>query len=320
MPAESLYSLYCKKENAHEDPIYCIVWTTIKPTVDSNATPQEYVISGGLDGYVKIWKIVDKEFELFHLLDDHELAIISIATSPDGRTIATTSMDFHLMLWDTLSGNKIRHVMNTGPDIWKVKFSPDGNFIVASGHCGKLAVYSIEQDSITQYLDTREMFAVCVAWSGNGKHIASGSINGKTCIFNVAQSKLVHCLDSHTHTITSIDFSPNSKLLATGSKDGYLKLFDVASGNNLYSHHIKHWVLIVNFSPDGKRIVFGNSGGQVVITTVDGLKVIYSFNEHSKMVFGAQFNRKGNKVASISKDRSICLYECPVPKSEDKLN
>ncbi|XP_038221919.1 WD repeat-containing protein 61-like [Zerene cesonia] len=317
MPAESLYSLYCKKENAHEDPIYCVVWTTIKPTGGSNAPPQDYIVSGGLDGHLKVWKLNDKKFELFHSLGDHVLAIISIAISPDGHTIATTSLDSHLILWDTIPGKKIRDVTNGGPDTWKVKFSPDGNNIVASGHTGKLAVYNIEQNRVIQYLDTREKFAVCVAWSNDSKHIASGSINGKASIFNVAQGKLMHCLDLHTHTVTCVDFSPNSKLLVTGSKDGCLKLFDVESGNNLYSNYMQHWVLNVGFSPDGTRIVSGNSGGQVVVTTVEGLKRIYSFQEHSSMVFGVQFNPKGNKVVSIAKDQNICLYECPIPKSED---
>lgn len=44
----------------------------------------DYVITGGLECRVKVWKIKNNNLELLHNLKGHTMAVVSIAVSPKG--------------------------------------------------------------------------------------------------------------------------------------------------------------------------------------------------------------------------------------------
>ncbi|CAK1542261.1 unnamed protein product [Leptosia nina] len=313
MPTETAvqYSLLSKKENAHEDPIYCCAWTKIKPTGDSLEKSQDYIVSGGLDGNVKVWRVAYNKLELLYNLQGHSMAIVSIAISPDGHTLATTSLDSVLIIWELSSGFKVHEIETSATDTWNVAFSPDGSKIVTGSHTGKLIMYDVEKKNVVKSLDTRGSFALCVAWSKDSKYIASGSVDGSICIFDVVQGKLIHTIDGHTETIRSIEFSHNNQLLLTASNDGFAKLFKVASGDLQCSLKLEKWLLSAKFSLDGTRVALGTSDGEVIIATVSDLKVLHTFQEHTSMVCGVQFNAESEMVVSVAKDRTINIYGCP---------
>ncbi|CAF4825726.1 unnamed protein product [Pieris macdunnoughi] len=311
MTAAKAYSLLCKKENAHEDPIYCCAWTKIMPTGDSNEKAKDYIVTAGLDGISKVWEIKNNKLELLHVLKGHSMAIVSVAISPDGYTLATTSLDSILIIWELSTGNKVHEIETGSIDTWKVAFSPDGTKVVSSTHTGKLIIYDVEKKNVLKVLDTRAKFALCVSWSKDSKFIASGNVDGNICIFDETQGKLIHTVEAHTEGVRSIEFSPNSKLVITASSDGFVKLFNVASGDLQASLELKTWVLQAGFSPDGACIAAGTGDGEVVIASTSGLKILKTFQDHSKIVWGVQFNSSSEKVVSVSKDKSINIYECP---------
>ncbi|XP_047506548.1 WD repeat-containing protein 61-like isoform X2 [Pieris napi] len=282
MAAAKAYSLLCKKENAHEDPIYCCAWTKIMPTGDSNEKAKDYIVTAGLDGISKVWEIKNNKLELLHVLKGHSMAIVSVAISPDGYTLATTSLDSILIIWELSTGNKVHEIETGSIDTWKVAFSPDGTK------------------------------------SKDSKYIASGTVDGNICIFDETQGKLIHTVEAHTKDVRSIEFSPNSKLVVTASNDGFVKLFNVASGDLQGSLELKTWVLHVGFSPDGACIAAGTGDGEVVIASTSGLKILKTFQDHSHIVWGVQFNSSSEKVVSVSKDKSINIYECPKLQTNKK--
>ncbi|CAH0718194.1 unnamed protein product, partial [Brenthis ino] len=317
MPAAAVYSILNKKENAHNDPIYCCAWATIKTKNNERVSQQDYLVTGGLDNLVKVWHLDNNRLELLHTLEGHCMAIVSIAVSPDGYSIASSSLDSTLIIWELTSGNKVHEIKTGTTDVWKVAFSPDGTKVVSGSHTGKLIVYDIVNNTVNKILDTRGKFALCVAWSRDGKYVASGSVDGAVYMFNESQSKLIHTIEAHTLTVRSVDFSPNSQLLLTASNDGDVKIFDVAGGNQRSVLNFKSWALSACFSPDGTRVAVAVGDGTVAIALLD-LKILKSFQEHVDTVWDIKFNSEGNKLLSIGKDKTINIYECPIPTKSAK--
>ncbi|XP_049871695.1 WD repeat-containing protein 61-like [Pectinophora gossypiella] len=321
MPAAAVHSILLKKENAHDDPIYCCAWTKTNTTGDSKAQLTDFIVTGGLDSLVKVWKLENNKLELLHSLQGHSMAVVSIAVSPDGYTLATTSLDCSMIIWDMLAGQLVHKIEADMTYVWKVTLSPDGTQIVASSHTGKLDVFSVEFGKLDRVLDTRGKFATCVAWSADGKYIASGSVDGIVCIFDVAQGKILHTIEAHTKMIRSITFSPKCKSVISASDDGNVKIFDVASAGHQYTLQHKCAALAVCASPDGARVASAAADGSVRVAVTDGLHVLHTFTEHTDSVCGVQFNAEGTKLLSVSKDKSINIYECPVvttPKNPPK--
>ena len=57
---------------------------------------------------------------------------MSVAFSPDGKTLASGSMDDSIKLWDVASGKNTATLKGHDNDVYSVAFSPDGKTL-ASG-------------------------------------------------------------------------------------------------------------------------------------------------------------------------------------------
>lgn len=46
----------------------------------------DFVVTGGLDGLIKVWKLENNKLELLHTLQGHTMAVVSVSISPDGHS------------------------------------------------------------------------------------------------------------------------------------------------------------------------------------------------------------------------------------------
>ncbi|XP_072938008.1 uncharacterized protein [Epargyreus clarus] len=311
MLATSAYSLLYKKENAHVDHIYCCAWTQANLSDDESAPPKDIIVTAGSMGIINVWEWGDNKLQLRTMLKDHRLAVTSLSFSPDGLTLVSTAMDFCLNVWDMVSGERVHKI--PAPSVWKATFAPDGMHIVTGCHSGELVIYNVVKGSVVTVIDTSDRFAIDVSWSPNDQYIASGSTSGTVYVLDSVHGKIVHRFRDHRESIKSVEFSPNSKVLLTSSTDGSFKLYDVKTGVLLHSLHQPAWALSACFAPDGKRVALATAAGEVMLALVDGLQVLRTFEEHDDDVCQVQFNPKGDKVISVSKDKSINIYDCPSP-------
>ncbi|HAT20192.1 MAG TPA: hypothetical protein DCS85_08560 [Verrucomicrobiales bacterium] len=86
----------------------------------------------GIDDFentVSLWDATTGE----HLgtLPGHKQTIWSVAFSPDGRTLATSSADGTLRLWNVASHRELMSIDQGGASLAHLRFSPDGTFLVA---------------------------------------------------------------------------------------------------------------------------------------------------------------------------------------------
>lgn len=320
MPVNTIYSILLKKENAHDDPIYCCTWAKINFSGDSAVTSKDFIVTGGLDCLVKVWTLQNDKLQLVYTLKGHRMAVVAVAVSPTAPIIASSSLDSSLIFWDLGSGKMLTEIPTGASDVWKMAFSGDGEHLCTGGHTGKVHIYGVKSGTLDKVLDTRGKFILSVACSGNSKYIATGAEDGVLCILDATQAKVVHTVQAHSKPIRNLAFSPCNKRLATVSNDGFVRLYDVASAGLQYSLNLKCWAVGICFSGDGTRIATAAADGTVRVVLTEGLIVLNTFQEHTDMVWGVNFNSNNKRLVSVSKDTCINIYECPPlpPKTEKK--
>ncbi|XP_075979603.1 WD repeat-containing protein SL1-17-like [Anticarsia gemmatalis] len=311
MPANVVYSILFKKENAHDDPIYCCAWVKSNVSGDSANAAKDLIVTGGLDGVVKVWKMQNDRLEQIHALEGHLMGVVSVAINPAASMIVSASLDSNMILWDLNSGKKITEVAIGESDVWQLVFSPDGEHVATGGHLGKVQVFNVSHGSIDKTLDTRGKFILSIDWSPDGKYIATGSEDGTVCILDVQQGKVLHTIEAHSQPIRSVSFSPCSNRLATASNYGFIKVYGVVSAGLQGSLGHKTWMSSVCFAPDGVRIAAGAADGSVRVVNSQDLTLLNTFQEHNDTVWGVHFDSSSKKLISVSKDKCINLYECP---------
>lgn len=98
-----------KEEAAHEDSIWSCTWgrtridkpkkttggdedehmedSTEEGKDASDPEYKDFIVTGGLDDFVKIWDVDDEKLRLRYSMAGHSLGVVSVTVSPDGKSI-----------------------------------------------------------------------------------------------------------------------------------------------------------------------------------------------------------------------------------------
>ena len=142
-------------------------------------------------------------------------------------------------------------------------------------------------------------------------------------VFNVLDGGLAQRLEGHSGGVMNLSFSPEDNMLASAGSygDGKLRLWHVSDGKLIAEQPVQEpsswqrltskWkqVRAVNFSKDGRLIVFGGSDSVVyLVSAVDG-RILKAFTGHSDMILGVAFSEDGQKVLSASADGAVKIWK-----------
>ncbi len=241
------------------------------------------IVSTSWDKTIKLWNIEGKllhtltghndavdsvsfESKLLHTLFGHNDAVDSVSSSPDGKTIASTSWKGTIKLWN-IEGKLLHTLFGHNDAVDSVSFSPDGKTIASASRDKTIKLWNIE-GKFLHTLSGHKAAVNSVSFSPNGKTIVSVSRDKTIKLWNI-EGKLLHTLSGHEAAVDSVNFSPDGKTVASASRDGTIKLWNIEGKllHTLCGHH--DGVNSVSFSPDGKTIASGSEEGTVILWNLD---------------------------------------------------
>jgi WD40 repeat protein len=105
------------------------------------------------------------------ILSRHAKVVVGLAFSPDGRALATCSMDGTVRIWDYPTGHERSCLSHHRMGVSTVAFSPDGKTLASDGGDGKVILWNVAQG---EQLMTLDGAASALAFSPDGKILAGG--------------------------------------------------------------------------------------------------------------------------------------------------
>ena len=253
-------------------------------------------------------------------LPGHEAAITSIAFSPDGGTLASSSFDEALCLWDPLTGKELRRI--TGhPKLCSAAFSPDGSTLASAGWDGTVRFWHTASGRAGRVLQANPDRILSIAFCPDGKTVAAAGPDATLSLWHVATGKRMGVLHGRVNTNYALGFSPDGKWLASSSfHDQAVQLCAVQNGST--RRRLGDTDTSVNcfaFSPDGKSLVTGGSDGQLLLWEVASAGVRLRFKTHASTVQCVAFAPDGQTLASGHDDGLICVWDTKSAKQRCRL-
>jgi RNA polymerase sigma factor (sigma-70 family) len=266
----------------------------------------------------------------------HQSGVYATAVSPDGRTIATGSLDRTVRLWDAATGKELRRLEGHTDSVFCLGYSPDGKLLVSAGNDGLVLVREAATGKVVRRLSGR-----CAAFSPDGKLLAT-AVNRRLpdiVLWDLTTGKEVRRLRGHKVGIFCLAFSPDGKTLASGGMGTLLglsagepsdvcsmRLWDVASGKERFRFgEPQEFVHALVFTPDGRTLISGGeprgAGDRVSIRlweTATG-KERGRITGHRDRVWSLALSPDGRTLASGSMDETARLWDWRAGKELRRL-
>ncbi|MBW4428047.1 MAG: hypothetical protein KME50_27300 [Nostoc desertorum CM1-VF14] len=253
-------------------------------------------------------------------LEGHSSAVISVAFSADGKTIASASDDKSVKLWNASTGKEISTLKGHSSAVISVAFSPDGKTIASASSDKSVKLWNASTGKEISTLKGHSSAVISVAFSPDGKTIASASSDNSVKLWNASTGKEISTLKGHSSAVTSVAFSPDGKTIASASGDKSVKLWNASTGkeiSTLKGHSSA--VISVAFSADGKTIASASDDNNVKLWNASTGKEISTLKGHSSAVISVAFSADGKTIASATDDNSVKLWNASTGKEISTL-
>ncbi len=220
----------------HQSFVGTLAWSPDGSKIASGSgyPPDNPRYNPNIDHTVHVWNVQTARL-LFPPYAGHSGQVKQVAWSPDGKQIASASVDKTVQVWNASDGSSAYTFTHQQGEIWAVAWSPDGTRLVSGSHDGTVQIWPpvIDPPTITFYGHTDGVNTV--AWSSDGKYIASGSGNTEkppishdntVCIWDINKEKSLLIYTGHKNVIEAVAWSPDSKRIASASDDHTVQLWE----------------------------------------------------------------------------------------------
>ncbi|MBW4492501.1 MAG: AAA-like domain-containing protein [Oscillatoria princeps RMCB-10] len=238
------------------------------------------------------------------VLRGHRGPVESVCFSPDSQSVATASDDRTVRLWD-LSGKQIGAFRAHQGPVESVCFSPDGRFLATGSDDRTAKLWELSGKQIVEFTG-HEDWVKSVCFSGDGRFLATGSHDCTARLWDLSGKPIAE-FTGHEDWVKSVSISPDGRLLATVSDDGTLRLWELSGSPIAVFQGHQGPVKSVCFSPDSQFVATGSDDRTAKLWSLSGSEI--TLKGHQGAVKSVCISADGRFLATGSADRTARLWD-----------
>jgi WD40 repeat protein/tRNA A-37 threonylcarbamoyl transferase component Bud32 len=239
-------------------------------------------------------------------LSGHQGQLNSVAWSPDGRKLATTSNDRTAKVWDASTG-RVLLTLRGEAAAFNAAWSPDGSKLATASNELAAMVWDAKTGRELSALRGHQNIVFGIAWSPDGSKLATASADQTAKVWQVGTGRELLTLRGHQNQILAVAWSPDGSKLATACVDHTAKVWDSSTGRELLTlRGHQSPVRSIAWSPDGSKLATASddqtakvweAGTGVELLTLRG------------GVYTVACSQDGHKLATASLDRTATIWD-----------
>lgn len=265
---------------------------------------------------IRVWSVATGQ-QLLTL--HHANWIWRIAFSPDGKLLATSSIDQVAKIWDVATGECLHTLEGEVDGCFAVTFSPDGRWLIGSGDLSVKVWDTVSwQQNITLTGHTEKVIAVACSKQplvSGGYILASSSYDRTIKLWDSSTGNCLYTLEGHTAAVFHIIFSPDDQLLSSASADHTIQLWEVATGRHIKTLEGHKGVVPATTFITGHNMLASCSFDRTIrLWNLQTGQCFKTLQGHAKDIWFIAASPNGQLLASNGDDKFIKLWDVQTGK------
>ncbi len=283
-------------------------WEVASPTA-----PIQFPLlaSSSHDGTVKLWDAASHS--PLTTLVAHEAVVERVVFAPDGKSFATSSGDFTIKVWDTLTLD-VKFTLENSGGVEPIAFNADGALLASGGADGVVRMWDCNTRKLKVEFPGLKSAVISLAVSPDGRLVIAGTNAGTLTVWNSGTQRVLLTRRFDAGGVSDIAFSPSGKLFATATGDGVPRIWDSGQLKEVaILEGDKHNAGIerLAFSPDGKLLATASEDATCRVWNVVDPKRsrLLGTLPHKENVWGVAFSPDSKTIATGSMDGGVRVWD-----------
>ncbi|KAG4302744.1 hypothetical protein PCANB_001043 [Pneumocystis canis] len=276
------------------------------------------ILSGSMDSKIKLWDVYHDR-SLLRTYSGHSTGVRDITFTNDGRKFLSASYDRMIKLWDTETGQCISR-FTTGKIPYVIKFNPDDDKqheFLAGMSDKKIIQFDINSGEIIQEYDHHLGAVNTITFIDENRRFITTSDDKSLRAWEYGiPVPIKYIAEPYMHSMPSVALHPSGKYVACQSLDNQIIVFSVVDKfrqrrhKNFKGHSCAGYALEINFSPDGRLLCSGDSGGYACFWDWKTCRMYKKFAAHNGPLSTIAFHpQETSKVVTGGWDGMIHYWD-----------
>jgi len=231
----------------------------------------EYLVCGGDDGYVEIWRLNDNK--LIHQMQSNSKETFAVAFSHNGKKVASGGEEEVIDIWNARSGEQIARLEGHKNSISNLSFVDSDRKIVSTAKDKQTKIWSVvKKKNIYTYLTpsneygsikrvkpfndyTISALTEVESAEGNSRKRNGPPVWKYTIKFKDNQGNTLQEFNQHRGTVTDIAVAQNRSYMASSSEDKTVRLWDLEKKKHITNIVLKDKAYGVAINKSGHLLV-----------------------------------------------------------------
>lgn len=185
------------------------------------------LVSGGIEGQIRVWKITPEKQSLVGVLKEHFGPISTVEINSYDTEAISSSADGTCIVWDLIRLSR-KHVLFANTQFTAARYFPTGVQIITSGSDRMINYWECYDGSLVREKEGSKLGPVnCLDINANGEYFVSSGNDAIVRLWNYELGEVVAQGYGHAGAVTTCKYSPDGKFIITGGSDGAIFIWKV---------------------------------------------------------------------------------------------